>query len=138
MRGFVPQLFDSLTSKAVTLRNRIVVSPMCQYSSEDGLAGDWHLVHLGSRAIGGAALVAGGASHAARLQPRGVLVAAICASAAGLVVCHNRPSADATPSGADRVVTAALRNDAQIVGLPLLDHIIVTDTEHFSFRSEEG
>jgi 2,4-dienoyl-CoA reductase-like NADH-dependent reductase (Old Yellow Enzyme family) len=41
----------------VLLRNRIVVSPMCQYSSTDGFANDWHLVHLGSRAVGGAALV---------------------------------------------------------------------------------
>ena len=41
----------------VTLRNRIVVSPMCQYSSNDGFASDWHLVHLGSRAVGGAGLV---------------------------------------------------------------------------------
>src|SRR6201999_310615 len=40
-----------------TLRNRIAVSPMCQYSSEDGFATDWHMVHLGSRAVGGAALV---------------------------------------------------------------------------------
>ena len=43
--------------RGVTLRNRIVVSPMCQYSSEDGMANDWHLVHLGSRAAGGAGLV---------------------------------------------------------------------------------
>ena len=50
-------LFSPLTIKNVTLKNRIVVSPMCQYSSEDGFANDWHLVHLGSRAIGGAALI---------------------------------------------------------------------------------
>ncbi|MFZ9682106.1 MAG: NADH:flavin oxidoreductase/NADH oxidase, partial [Cephaloticoccus sp.] len=50
-------LFDSLTLKSVTLRNRIGVSPMCQYSSTDGRADDWHLVHLGSRAVGGAGLV---------------------------------------------------------------------------------
>jgi 2,4-dienoyl-CoA reductase-like NADH-dependent reductase (Old Yellow Enzyme family) len=50
-------LFDPLTLRGVTLKNRIAVSPMCQYSSEDGLANDWHLVHLGSRAVGGAALV---------------------------------------------------------------------------------
>ena len=50
-------LFSPLTLKSVTLRNRIGVSPMCQYSSEDGVAGDWHLVHLGSRAVGGAGLV---------------------------------------------------------------------------------
>jgi len=50
-------LFDSYTIRAVTFRNRIFVSPMCQYSSEDGLPNDWHLIHLGSRAAGGAGLV---------------------------------------------------------------------------------
>jgi 2,4-dienoyl-CoA reductase-like NADH-dependent reductase (Old Yellow Enzyme family) len=50
-------LFTPLTIREVTFRNRIAVSPMCQYSSEDGFANDWHLVHLGSRAAGGAALV---------------------------------------------------------------------------------
>lgn len=53
----MPGLFDALTVRGTTLRNRIAVSPMCQYSSEDGFANDWHLVHLGSRAVGGAALV---------------------------------------------------------------------------------
>jgi len=53
----VPHLFDALDLRGVTLRNRIVVSPMCQYSSEDGFANDWHFTHLGSRAVGGAALV---------------------------------------------------------------------------------
>ncbi|HEY1770312.1 MAG TPA: NADH:flavin oxidoreductase/NADH oxidase [Chthoniobacterales bacterium] len=50
-------LFSPLRLRGVELGNRIVVSPMCQYSSEDGFASDWHLVHLGSRAVGGAALV---------------------------------------------------------------------------------
>ena len=50
-------LFSPLTLAGITLPNRIAVSPMCQYSSEDGFATDWHLVHLGSRAIGGAGLV---------------------------------------------------------------------------------
>ena len=50
-------LFDPLTQRGIRLANRIVVSPMCQYSSLDGFANDWHLVHLGSRAVGGAALV---------------------------------------------------------------------------------
>src|SRR6476646_3316231 len=50
-------LFAPLSLRDVTLKNRIVVSPMCQYSSDDGFASDWHLVHLGSRAIGGAAAV---------------------------------------------------------------------------------
>src|SRR5690348_9031972 len=52
-----PHLFSPLTIRSVTLRNRIGVSPMCQYSSTDGLANDWHYVHLGSRAVGGAGLV---------------------------------------------------------------------------------
>src|SRR6188472_1436326 len=47
-------LVDPLPVRGVTLRNRIGVSPMCQYSSVDGFATDWHLVHLGSRAVGGA------------------------------------------------------------------------------------
>jgi 2,4-dienoyl-CoA reductase-like NADH-dependent reductase (Old Yellow Enzyme family) len=50
-------LFEPLKVRDVQFRNRIVVSPMCEYSSEDGFANDWHLVHLGSRAVGGAGLV---------------------------------------------------------------------------------
>jgi len=50
-------LFSPLKIKSLELRNRIVVSPMCQYSSVDGFANDWHLVHLGSRTVGGAAVV---------------------------------------------------------------------------------
>ncbi len=50
-------LFDPLTIGDVTVRNRIAVSPMCEYSAVDGMPGDWHLVHLGSRAVGGAGLV---------------------------------------------------------------------------------
>jgi 2,4-dienoyl-CoA reductase-like NADH-dependent reductase (Old Yellow Enzyme family) len=50
-------LFEPLTLRSVTFPNRIWVSPMCQYSSNDGLPNDWHLVHLGSRAVGGAGLV---------------------------------------------------------------------------------
>ncbi|MBI5595844.1 MAG: NADH:flavin oxidoreductase/NADH oxidase [Elusimicrobia bacterium] len=51
------KLFTPLTLRGVTVRNRIFMSPMCQYSCTDGLAEDWHLVHLGSRAVGGAGLV---------------------------------------------------------------------------------
>ena len=51
------QLFDPLPIRGITLQNRIVVSPMCQYSSHDGFANDWHLVHLGGFAVGGASLV---------------------------------------------------------------------------------
>jgi len=53
----VPHLFDPFTLRGLTLANRVVVSPMCQYSSVDGFANDWHVVHLGSRAVGGAGVV---------------------------------------------------------------------------------
>src|SRR5215813_15340602 len=53
----MPHLFDPVSFRGLRLPHRIVVSPMCQYSSVDGFATDWHLVHLGSRAAGGAALV---------------------------------------------------------------------------------
>lgn len=66
-KGFVPTfapylqrmalLFEPLVLKSISLKNRIAVSPMCQYSADDGCANDWHLVHLGSRAVGGAALI---------------------------------------------------------------------------------
>jgi 2,4-dienoyl-CoA reductase-like NADH-dependent reductase (Old Yellow Enzyme family) len=51
------RLFQNLALRDVTLRNRVGVSPMCQYSSTDGFANDWHVIHLGSRAVGGAGLV---------------------------------------------------------------------------------
>ncbi len=63
-----PHLFQPLTIKSVKLRNRIGVSPMCQYSSQDGVATDWHLVHLGSRAVGGAGLVI---AEATAVSPEG-------------------------------------------------------------------
>ena len=53
----MPHLFEPLTLRGLTLRNRIVVSPMCQYSANEGFVNDWHFVHLASRAVGGAALV---------------------------------------------------------------------------------
>lgn len=55
--GSAANLFSPLEIRGVTLRNRVAMSPMCQYSSEEGLANDWHLVHLGSRAAGGVSLV---------------------------------------------------------------------------------
>ena len=50
-------LFSPLKIKEITFKNRLAISPMCQYTAEDGFATDWHLVHLGSRAVGGAALI---------------------------------------------------------------------------------
>src|SRR6266513_2828050 len=61
-------LFDPFRTRGLTLPHRVVVSPMCQYSSTDGFASDWHLVHLGSRAVGGAALVM---TEASAVTPEG-------------------------------------------------------------------
>ncbi len=63
-----PHLLAPLTIRGVSFRNRIGVSPMCQYSSTEGFVNDWHLVHLGSRAVGGAGLVL---TEAAAVDPRG-------------------------------------------------------------------
>jgi 2,4-dienoyl-CoA reductase-like NADH-dependent reductase (Old Yellow Enzyme family) len=64
----MPHLFSPLKIKNIELKNRIVVSPMCEYSSEDGFANDWHLVHLGSMAVGGAALII---TEATAVSPEG-------------------------------------------------------------------
>src|SRR4051794_34162714 len=64
----MPHLFEPLTLRDITFRNRIGISPMCQYSSVDGFANDWHLVHLGSRAVGGAGMVM---VEATAVEPRG-------------------------------------------------------------------
>ena len=66
--GSLPLLFTPLKQRSIAFPNRIVVSPMCQYSSVDGFASDWHLVHLGSRAIGGAGVVM---TEAAAVSPEG-------------------------------------------------------------------
>src|SRR5689334_23361987 len=66
------QLFSPITLRELTIRNRIFVSPMCQYSSRQGIPSDWHLVHLGSRAVGGAGLVmveASAVSPEGRISP---------------------------------------------------------------------
>jgi len=62
------KLFSPLTIKNITLKNRIVMSPMCQYSAKDGFANDWHLVHLGSRAAGGSGLII---AEATAVSPEG-------------------------------------------------------------------
>jgi NADH:flavin oxidoreductase / NADH oxidase family len=61
-------LFDPLAIRDITFANRVFVSPMCQYSSTNGCANDWHYVHLGSRAVGGAGLVL---TEAAAVLPEG-------------------------------------------------------------------
>jgi 2,4-dienoyl-CoA reductase-like NADH-dependent reductase (Old Yellow Enzyme family) len=69
----MPTLFEPLPLRALTFANRILVSPMCQYSSVDGFSNDWHFVHLASRAVGGPALVfteASAVTPTGRISPR--------------------------------------------------------------------
>ena len=68
MTNSQPALFKPLNIKNIQFKNRVVVSPMCMYSSEDGFSNDWHLVHLGSRAVGGAGLVI---AEATAVSPEG-------------------------------------------------------------------
>ncbi len=67
-RDPTPHMFRPYPMRSVTARNRIMVSPMCQYSATDGVANEWHLVHLGSRAVGGAGIVCTEVVH---VEPRG-------------------------------------------------------------------
>jgi DNA repair protein RadC len=81
--------------------------------------------------------VAMGALNASRLHARDVFAPALRHDAVAVIVGHNHPSGDPTPSYADRVVTAALRSAGELLGVPLLDHIIVATRGHHSFRDAE-
>ena len=82
--------------------------------------------------------VARGTVNASRLTPRDVFLPALLSNAAAVVVAHNHPSGDWSPSASDRRVTQALREAGDLLGMPLLDHLIVTDSAHYSFRDQGG
>ncbi len=119
-------LLSPLKILGLTLKNRIVLSPMCQYSSVDGFANDWHLVHLGSRAVGGAGLVfteAAAVTAEGRISPQDLgiwndqhitplkrIVSFIheMGSAAGIQIAHaGRKASTAAPWEGGGAVTAA-------------------------------
>jgi DNA repair protein RadC len=82
--------------------------------------------------------IARGTLNASRFAPRDVFIPALHANAATVIVAHNHPSGDATPSRADRVATDALREAGRLIGLPLTDHVIVTPDAVYSFRERDG
>lgn len=86
----------------------------------------------------GCETVAVGGLNASRLTPRDVLAPVLRCGAAALVVAHNHPSGDPAPSRADRVVTEALRSACALIGVAMLDHLIVAERGHHSFREVEG
>jgi len=88
--------------------------------------------------VSGYAEIARGTLNATRFTPRDVLVPALHSGCFAVILCHNHPSQEVTPSRADRRVTVALREAAQLIGIPLLDHIIVSDGAYWSFRENES
>lgn len=97
------------------------------------------VIFLGARnRVTGYSEVARGTSNAARLSPRDVFIPALYANAHAIVLAHNHPSGDCLPSFADRAVTRPLREAADLVGVRLTDHLIVTPSAHHSFASEDG
>ena len=88
--------------------------------------------------VTGYAEIARGTLNATRFTPRDVLVPALKIACGAIVVAHNHPSGAPEPSRADRVVTVALREACTLMGVPLLDHIIVTESGYWSFRDAEG
>ncbi|MEX2550888.1 MAG: NADH:flavin oxidoreductase/NADH oxidase [Nitriliruptoraceae bacterium] len=100
----MPDLFDPLSLRSVTLDNRIAVSPMCQYQATDGLANDWHLVHLVSRAVGGHGLVL---VEATGIEPEGRI-------SPGCLGLWNDEQADALAR-----ITRQLRAHGSVPGLQL-------------------
>jgi DNA repair protein RadC len=87
--------------------------------------------------VSGYAEVARGTLNAARLRPRDVFGPALFAAAASVIVAHNHPTGIVEPSRADRHVTSVLREAGALLGVELLDHLIVTASDHFSFRVDE-
>jgi DNA repair protein RadC len=88
--------------------------------------------------LAGTEVVAVGTVNASRLQPRDVFGPALRADAVAVIIGHNHPSGDPTPSRADRVVTAAVQSAAELLGVQLLDHLILTRAAHYSFRESDG
>lgn len=79
-----------------------------------------------------------GTVNSTRLQPRDVFTPALLVNAASFILAHNHPSGDPSPSSADRLVTAQIRSTAEMLGITMLDHLIVTRDRWHSFREAEG
>ena len=92
----------------------------------------------GRHRVTGYTEIARGTLNASRFTPRDLLVPALKVGCGALVLAHNHPSGCADPSTADRRVTRVVREATELVGLPLLDHLIVTDSGYYSFREAEG
>ncbi len=91
----------------------------------------------GRHRVTGYAEIARGTLNASRFTPRDVLMPALQIGCGALILAHNHPSGMVDPSPADRRVTVVLRDACDMIGIPLLDHVIVTDSAYYSFREAE-
>lgn len=97
------------------------------------------VLHLdGAAQIRSAETVSIGGAHGAAMTAAGVFRGAIVAGAAAIIVAHNHPSGDPTPSPEDREMTRRLREAGRVLGVELLDHVIVTDCGRSSSAMEDG
>ena len=122
-----PKLFQPIEFRSVTARNRIAVAPMCQYSAHDGLGSDWHVQHLGARAVGGAGIVLIEATHVsdigritpgclgawngehAALLKRLAAVIAMGGAVPGIQIAHAGPQGELPPALGRRQADPARR-----------------------------
>lgn len=98
------KLLSPLPQRSLTLRNRLVIAPMCQYSAVDGVPNDWHMVHLGSRAVGGASLI---------------IAEATAISAQGRISAHDTGLWNDAQRDAWKPITAFIRAQGAIAGVQL-------------------
>jgi DNA repair protein RadC len=83
-------------------------------------------------------IIATGTANACPVHPREIFQSAILSGAVSILVAHNHPSGSVEPSSADRSVTHNLKEAGELLNIKMLDHLIVTDTGHYSFKTEEG
>lgn len=94
-------------------------------------------LHLDARnGLIGVEAVSVGTLTAALVHPREVFKAALLCNSAGIIVAHNHPSGDSTPSSEDRETTKRLSRAGEIMGIPLLDHLIIASGSYFSFKEK--
>lgn len=95
------------------------------------------VIHLNQRkAVISWSRVSSGTANASLAHPREIFRSAIAAGATGIVLAHNHPSGDPTPSPEDRKVTSEIRAAGELLGIELLDHVIVGHSVHYSFTTE--
>lgn len=137
LRGTMERYFESEARKTDLLNSPEAVIRYCRASLE-GLKNevfDVIFVSTKNRVVGRERLSEGTIDQAA-VYPRRVVASALAANAASLIFVHNHPSGDPTPSAEDKQLTRRLEEAAQTVGIPVLDHLIVGNGGHFSFREK--